>query len=95
MSLSVAEINNLMDALDAWEKAPAQDGMIQSIMTGVINSMTAGTDPTTAKEKMDKWKAEDQQAQVRAKVAVKLREEQALKLKVKLLEMRDAVLSQG
>ena len=83
------DIEILMDALDAWERAPGKD----DILSGVFAAMLLGSQDDESKEKFKKRSRESGET---AQLEVRTRKEQAIMLKAKLLMMRDAsVVDEG
>jgi hypothetical protein len=82
MELTVAEINTLIEAVDAWISADKTNSMLAGLFMGALISQGEDGDPEKGKEAMNKMMEGSEEKK-------KSREDQGTLLKAKLIMMRD------
>ncbi|KKK85785.1 hypothetical protein LCGC14_2769830 [marine sediment metagenome] len=83
MQLTIKDIEHLMDAVTEWERAPGRDAMSKSSMKMMLGAI--------AKVDRDKMEQELNSDMEESKMQESLREETAVLLKAKLIQMRNEI----
>ena len=86
--LTVNEINTLIEALDSWTSASKNQSLLAGLMFG---AMVAGNTEGTDEEKASKGKEVIDSLTSGENEKQKIREEQAVILKAKLIKIRDQI----
>lgn len=85
-NLTVQDIDDLIDSVEAWEKEPSSNALTGSILGAVLVGMSKSD------ESKDKFEADDSDKQAKAKIETDRRKRRAIFLKAKLMELRDEAL---
>lgn len=92
MNLTIQEINQLLEAIDAWEKEPMRNGFTDGMLGAMLNGL--GPKEGSQEERAEKFERETKQRIERSTIEERVRKESAILLKAKLITMRNELTAE-
>lgn len=94
MQLNLKEIDQLLEALQVWEKAPINEQFQDTLFGGLLGAMTAPKDPFERERHLKDFKSEEKRKAQLATDKAKQRKELSILIQAKLITERNRLLTE-